>query len=847
MRTSDDHRLSYRQTLGVVLAVTALSLALTALLLRLEASEDDSALVMTAVVHSLVEWTSVILGVGVALLAMLYWWVYGRPLLPALLGAVFGLAGLLDGLQAVYANGLLGAGHGGVELATRAVGRLYLASGYVVLALWGRRDDGAGHLRPLWLVDGTWLVAAVTLSLVGSGALSPAPWLALRWVPAAVFVLAVVLGGSRHGRSGRAPTAMAAALLASVVPQLLSEWVMLTGPAVGEAPLASHGLKLLAMGLVMGGLAYRLGRKQRTLLAAAADLERTHRELDRQNRDLSRTQLLIAHQKEQLDMALAAGGTGTFVWHVEEDYLVLDEHLRETLGIGEKGALTRGDFVARMAPADVESFGAAVERGLRGLGGIESSFRMVGAGGELTFSCNGLVHRAPTGEPIRVTGVLTDITRQAQADEARREAEARIRGFLDALPLGVFVEDAEGETYYANDRARELLSRRASEVPGAMVDDENDEEEEFTLIGSLASVGAGVDVVGRQNLERLPLVRAYGGESTVEEVELSSPGGDRIVRMWGEPIFGADGQVAFAMAVLQDVTEMKTLEAERLQGQKLEAIGQLAAGIAHEINTPTQYVSDNTHFMQTAFSRLLPFLDAAEAVVAADKAGELGPEQLGTLKKTARKAKLDFVRREVPKAIEQSLEGLDRVATIVRAMKEFSHPGGGGMCPTDLNRAVQTTVTVARNEWKYVADVELDLAEDLPNVPVLPDELNQVILNIVVNAAHAIGEKLGEGSAEKGKIRLATRLAGDHAEILISDNGTGVPEAIRDRVFDPFFTTKPVGKGTGQGLAIARKVMIDGHHGDLLLDSVEGEGATFTLVLPLEQPDTAAGTEEAAQ
>jgi signal transduction histidine kinase len=194
----------------------------------------------------------------------------------------------------------------------------------------------------------------------------------------------------------------------------------------------------------------------------------------------------------------------------------------------------------------------------------------------------------------------------------------------------------------------------------------------------------------------------------------------------------------------------------------------------------------------------------------------------------------EFLIEEVPKAIEQTLEGLERISTIVRSMKEFAHPGPDSKTPTDLNRAIENTVIVAKNEWKYVAEVATDLDPQMPAVPCVPGEINQVLLNIIVNAAHAIAGVVKEGQGSKGLIRIRTRLVGQNAEIRISDTGTGIPHAIRDRIFDPFFTTKAPGKGTGQGLAIAYRVIVDKHGGQLSVESEEGSGTTFIIRLPLE-------------
>jgi len=283
----------------------------------------------------------------------------------------------------------------------------------------------------------------------------------------------------------------------------------------------------------------------------------------------------------------------------------------------------------------------------------------------------------------------------------------------------------------------------------------------------------------------------------------------------------------------QEIAERKRVETELLHASKLQSVGQLAAGIAHEINTPTQFIGDNTEFLSTAFSRLVTLLGSFREVVEATAEGKADPEAAERISGEAKKARLDYLVEQIPRAIEQSLEGVKRISGIVAAMKKFSHPGGEEKKPTDLNNATENTLTVARNEWKYVADIDLRLDDGLPLVPCLEGEINQVLLNVIVNAAHAIAETQSESVTEKGSIVIETRVEGQDVVIRIADSGCGIPEALLERVFDPFFTTKDVGKGTGQGLAIAHSVVVDKHGGKLQVTSSPGEGATFLIRLPI--------------
>jgi two-component system NtrC family sensor kinase len=269
-------------------------------------------------------------------------------------------------------------------------------------------------------------------------------------------------------------------------------------------------------------------------------------------------------------------------------------------------------------------------------------------------------------------------------------------------------------------------------------------------------------------------------------------------------------------AVIRDATERRVLEGQRVQAQKLESIGQLAAGIAHEINTPIQYIGDNAKFLEDAFRDLV---------------GLVGTEEATGLKSTD--VDVEYLKEEIPKAIEQLLQGVDHVAGIVRAMKEFSHPGPADKQPVDINHAIGCTALICKNEWKYVANLTTDLDPDLPLVPCLAGEFNQVILNLIVNAAHAIADVVLQ-TGKKGTIHISTRRNGEWSEIRVSDTGSGIPEAIQSRIFDPFFTTKEVGKGTGQGLAIAHTVVVQKHGGRIGFESQTGAGTTFVIQIPLE-------------
>lgn len=281
-----------------------------------------------------------------------------------------------------------------------------------------------------------------------------------------------------------------------------------------------------------------------------------------------------------------------------------------------------------------------------------------------------------------------------------------------------------------------------------------------------------------------------------------------------------NGEQEGLVCVFTDITSRKVLEQQLLQSQKLEAVGHLAAGVAHEINTPIQYIRDNTMFFRDEFQRVkdvvFPMLST-----------------LSELNNEINTEDLTYAFEEIPNAIGETLEGIEAVADIVRSMKEFSHPGTVEAVKTDINQSLEATVTVCKNEWKYVANIAWELERNIPQVACYPAEINQVVLNLIVNSAHAIEEKmLITGDKSKGTITLRTRSIEDAVRIEIIDSGNGIKQEIKERIFEPFFTTKGVGKGTGQGLAMAYACIQQKHKGKISFESKEGEGTKFIIELP---------------
>ncbi|MGO9792150.1 MAG: sensor histidine kinase, partial [Solirubrobacteraceae bacterium] len=341
-----------------------------------------------------------------------------------------------------------------------------------------------------------------------------------------------------------------------------------------------------------------------------------------------------------------------------------------------------------------------------------------------------------------------------------------------------------------------------------------------------------------RDLQRAAIVKpaAAGRDPLPVELRWCRPDGNEIWLREEAAIIHADGRVHRVQAVLFDITAAKQAERERERleldlrlAQKLEAVGQLAAGIAHEINTPVQFIGDSIRFLKEANDELMTLTSTYRELLHSLQPIDHAERQRRALA-AEEESDLDYLTERVPAAFARAMDGVERVAVIVRAMRQFAHPCTD-RSPTDINEGIQTTLIVSKNEYKYLADIELDLGE-LPLIMANAGDLNQVFLNLIVNAAHAI-ETASLGPDQRGTITIRTRAEEPGVLLTITDNGCGIPAAIADRIFDPFFTTKPVGRGTGQGLAITHTIIVERHHGTINHEPAPAGGTTFRIQLPL--------------
>jgi PAS domain S-box-containing protein len=415
-----------------------------------------------------------------------------------------------------------------------------------------------------------------------------------------------------------------------------------------------------------------------------------------------------------------------------------------------------------------------------------------------------------------VSGIVTiseDVTEDERAARRTREDEERWTLALEVNDVGVWDFNLLARTVVGSRRWRELVK--------------------FQDTWSQDDIPLPVEIVHPDDLPRLTESwnATLRGAIPALEAGLRLLVGDtfRYMRLRGRVVKrDAEGNAERVVGTIVDIHEARQNQMQAATASKLESIGQLAAGIAHEINTPTQYVGDNVRFLGDAFGSLQQCLKDLTALSNEHDAAI----PLNSYRDCLSQPDLPYLLEEIPKAITQSLDGIQRIARIVGAMKDFSHPGQE-LTPTDLNHAIANTIVVATNEWKYVALVETAFDEAMPLVPVIPGEFNQVILNIVVNAAQAIGEARASDSNRRGTIRVETRCCASWAEVRISDDGCGMPPHVQAKIFDPFFTTKPVGKGTGQGLSIAYNLISTKLRGSISVNSEPGRGTTFTIRVPL--------------
>lgn len=429
------------------------------------------------------------------------------------------------------------------------------------------------------------------------------------------------------------------------------------------------------------------------------------------------------------------------------------------------------------------------------------------------------------GNPDGLVGLITDITELREREAKSQEHAENIGSLLDSLSVGVLLIDDSGCIKLFNESCEQMFGFNRDDLIG---------EQAETLICQK----------NRPEFENYisPSTPRISRSHTIELLAQRKDGSSFPIEFGANEVI-IDCQIMLACAILditvriQEQKRRRELENEITQTSKLEAVGQLAGGIAHEINTPIQFVGDNLAYLETEFETIIPLLSKLNQSVNQDSAKKPTELDASALQELLEPIDFEFILSDIPLAIEQSRSGVKDVSQIILAMKEFSHPSAEQKESYNLARAIENTITISKSEWKNHAEIELKIAEDLPEIRCAPGAINQVLLNIVVNAAHAIEAARTD---TLGTITVRAFHENDTACIHISDTGTGISEEHKSKIFDPFFTTKDVGKGTGQGLAIAWDIVVKKHRGTLEVESSEGVGTTFKIHLPVNSKKTAA-------
>jgi PAS domain S-box-containing protein len=531
----------------------------------------------------------------------------------------------------------------------------------------------------------------------------------------------------------------------------------------------------------------------------------------------ARESALLRASEERYRTSFTFAPVGQALTDANGRILDVNPVLAEMVGL-EPGALIGRSFADFTHQDDLELSRNALDGIQQGRRGYRIEKRYIGAGGRVIWvELYVAALNDATGKATQLIAHIINITDRKRAEEAIAESNQFLESLLKAIPVPVYYKDSNG-TYLG-------VNRALCDFFG---------KDEAAIIGRTALVLYPSRQAAFHEKKELEVIRSRGVQ-VYDTRETNGQGELRDVIYHEATFSGRADSTVILIGVILDVTERRRVESELQHARKLEAVGQLAAGIAHEINTPVQYVGDGIYFLREVFASMLPLVRLQRQSLDGLLANVDVSALLTKVKAIEDELDLSFVEENVPGSFDRCVDGITRISTIVRAMKEFSHPDQREKAPADINQAIQSTLVIARNEYKYVADVVTEFGE-LPLLPCHIGDLNQVFLNLIVNAAQAIEDVVGK-DGERGLIRVTTNVESDWARIDVSDTGVGVPEEVRERIFEPFFTTKEVGRGSGQGLAIARSIVVDKHGGALSFDSEVGRGTTFTIRLPLHSSE----------
>ncbi|MEM1288070.1 MAG: ATP-binding protein [Pseudomonadota bacterium] len=618
-----------------------------------------------------------------------------------------------------------------------------------------------------------------------------------------VVVLAILVGNSLHHL--KTSNEQELFTRAKVTAQLLAT---MTSDATISFDLATLD-SLVQQTLKNEGLVYvRILNSQGTILSQGGDAEALSAPFasDQSTRDAK-------DQRIDLSAPIIVGGSEFGSVEVG-----LSTHLLDTvLAEGTRRMLT----IAAAEILLVALFGFALGTVLtRQLARLRSGAKRV-AEGEFGYqmAVAGRDELADTANSFnKMSSSLADYARQVEEARARAEAgrayaETLLHDAMNSVSQSIFIVDQSGRLEFANKAALRMY-------PIAKV-----QTEAGTPFQDVLLTIANATVLGTDQCS------AGFVEERMQRLSITSKGHSWQSRLKaGTVILSTQRTMSNGGVVLvdTDITEQyealeknQKLELELLHAHKLESLGTLASGVAHEINTPTQFIGDNIRFVSDSFEDLAALVS------------ELG--QRGEAKINERLEEIDwgFLRDEVPAALSEAANGVESIGKIVRSIKEFSHPDDGERQDVDIHELVKTAATVSRSQWRHNAELTIECrTADEPIAPCYPGDLSQVLINLIVNAADAIADSNKDQEPSLGNIAITIDQKDESLIIAVADDGGGIDPAIQRRIFDMFFTTKGPGKGTGQGLAICSSIIEGKHHGRLSVSSTKGTGSVFTIELP---------------
>ncbi|MEX2170426.1 MAG: PAS domain S-box protein [Pirellulales bacterium] len=530
----------------------------------------------------------------------------------------------------------------------------------------------------------------------------------------------------------------------------------------------------------------------------------------------------LQESRQTLDYALFGAEVGLWQWNIETNETIYNQRWVDLLGYPLEDFVQHIDaFNDLLHPEDAQRVWDAIEAHCSGITtSYEADYRLQVSSGEYRwFHARGrVIETTADGRPLLMAGTIADIHEKKLVEQQLESEQRLLSSIMDTLPHAIFWKNRRSVFLGCNRAFAEHAGLRSPHEIVGLSDNDLPRNAEETA-----------------RIRRFDAEIMESGKSILNHEESIVEGdANKTVLTSKVALKDKNGRVTGILGIYHDITERKQLQMRLAQAQKLESIGQLAAGIAHEINTPMQFVYDNVEFLNECLSKMFEVVQAYQQNLCPQATPKSWEERHREISQATERCQFDRIQRQVPEAVNESLEGLRRVIHIVRAIKQFSHPGSAVKIPSDLNEGLRSTVTIARNQWKYVAELNLELDPELPAVECLPGEINQVFLNLIVNAADAIADHCASGAIQRGTISVRTRREGDDAVIEVEDNGNGIPEHVQQHVFVPFFTTKKIGQGSGQGLPISYDVVVNQHGGSIDFSTIPGEGTIFTVRIPLQ-------------